>query len=303
MKYFLHSPASACSANRTIVLVSSKMAAVASQAGIKRKRGDNIQNIPRKSRKNSSNDDDESATPENESAIETVKSANKHTKKERKSNRSSRIHSLKKLLARDTLPSNIRQEKERELAALEYDQAKHKSKKQDKKVLEKYHYVRFVERQKAEKRLKQLRKLLQDEEEEKKVELEKDIHEMEVNRNYAIYAPLHRKYVSVFVKSKGRNEEDVANITGKPSMWHEVEEAMHEGQSALEALRDGKRRTNTAGDVELQNADTVKSQTRKEPKKYGKIKAGVQRAEDRSASFVAADVSDDEMSDGGFFQR
>lgn len=278
------------------------MAAVASNVGMKRKRDGDVQSLPRKVRKNSSNDDEEkSEISEVDSPGDVVKPTSKHTKKERKKNRSSRIHSLKKLLTRDTLPSNIRQEKERELAALEYDQAKHKSKKQDKKVLEKYHYVRFVERQKAEKRLKQLQKLLQHDDGEKKAEIERDIHEMEVNRNYAIYAPLHQKYVSVFVKSKGRSNDGKSETTDKPSMWFEVKTAMEEGQTALEALRDGQRRTVTVeNDVELQDE---RMQAVKKTTKQSKVASRNQHADSRGTKPVEASTSDDEMSDGGFFQR
>lgn len=284
------------------------MAAVASHAGAKRKRGDNVQNVPKKMKKTDS-DDGESPTPDTEGAsgLEISKISTKHTKKERKTNRSSRIHSLKKLLSRDTLPSNVRQDKERELSALEYDQAKHKSRKQDKKILEKYHYVRFVERQKAEKRLKQLQKSLQDEEDEGKSRIDQDIHVMEVNRNYAIYAPLHEKYVSVFVKSKGKKTKDATEESkDRPEMWYEVEAAMQEGQSALEALRDGKRRLNLKDTEAVQSQKTltdVKLKLRTKKNNSNGKQLDQQREDITTGQIVESDASEDDMSDGGFFQR
>lgn len=286
----------------------SAMAAVASHAGAKRKRGDNVQNVPKKMKKTDS-DDGESPTPDTEGAsgLEISKISTKHTKKERKTNRSSRIHSLKKLLSRDTLPSNVRQDKERELSALEYDQAKHKSRKQDKKILEKYHYVRFVERQKAEKRLKQLQKSLQDEEDEGKSRIDQDIHVMEVNRNYAIYAPLHEKYVSVFVKSKGKKTKDATEESkDRPEMWYEVEAAMQEGQSALEALRDGKRRLNLKDTEAVQSQKTltdVKLKLRTKKNNSNGKQLDQQREDITTGQIVESDASEDDMSDGGFFQR
>ncbi|KAK5071976.1 rRNA-processing protein efg1 [Lithohypha guttulata] len=236
----------------------------------------------------------------------SLRAPTKHTKQERKKNRSSRIHSLRKLLARSSLPSTIRQEKERELAALLHDQGKAQQKKQAKKVLEKYHYVRFIERQKAEKRLKQLRKQAQAEGEDE--ELSKKIHEMEVSRNYAIYAPLDQKYVSVFVpKTQGDEEEENVSqdpATRKPEMWHVVRELMAQGQSQLEALRDGstkEKRVMSDEDNNVQHsagrsAEKLDRRKRKLPSQH--------LAGDKKGQHQAIETSDDEdVIDGGFFER
>lgn len=189
----------------------------------------------------------------------------KHTKKERRQNPSTRIHSLKKLLRNPSLPSNIRQDRERELEALLHSQQKNTASKSDKKMLSKYHYVRFLERRKAEKLLKNLRKRIADLEAKTRTnrgeemlsgdnstresdsdeatsttmtDLKSKAHEAEVSLNYALYAPLGEKYISVFVDSSDGDTGD--GTTSKPQMWYRIEEAMEGGKDALEALRDGK---------------------------------------------------------------
>lgn len=154
--------------------------------------------------------------------------ASTHTRRDRKNNRSSRIHSLRNLLGRGGLPPNIQQEKERELASLLFDQEKDRVAKGGKKILEKYHKVRFFERKKAERNLKRLQKErdtlqktttpatdadgdvdLDAEDESMQArqaqkarlrQLEKEIHCAEVDLQYTLYSPLKEKYISLFVE-------------------------------------------------------------------------------------------------------
>lgn len=68
---------------------------------------------------------------------------------------SDKIHSLRRLLDKATnLPADVRQEKERELAGYLHDQALGKKGKDRRNMVGKYHFVRFMERRKAERRLK-----------------------------------------------------------------------------------------------------------------------------------------------------
>lgn len=239
-----------------------------------------------------------------------VRSSNKHTKKERKQNRSTRIHSLKKQLARGTLPSTIQQEKERELAALIHEQTKTASKQQAKKTLEKYHYVRFLERRKAEKKLKRLRK--QQETHGDSTELSNTIHEMEVNLNYTIYAPLGEKYVSLFV-SENEVQPDDKRIKGeklqhRPATWYAVESAMLHGEAELEALREGRNVSQAQTDLSNEEANLRHKQS---PSKAGKdSNRDSSRIHTRKAQKVDSHLevegdasSDSDEIDGGFFER
>jgi len=270
----------------------------------KRKRGDDTAKPVKKPR---SSEEQSSASEEPSRDDESPRPTNRHTKKERKQNRSTRIHSLRKQLARGSLPSTVQQEKERELAALLHEQEKTKTSKEAKKTLEKYHYVRFVERQKAEKRLKQLRKQLQTKPEDE--ELSRQIHEMEVNRNYAIYAPLDQKYISVFApkSEKGRGKhEDLQDHTGsKPPMWEVVAQTMARGQSALEALREGKARAAASqqkSNPELNDAESGLS-SKKQKHSAKDAKGAVTGTNRKGAAPEVEVVTDDDMSDGGFFDR
>lgn len=268
-----------------------------------------------------------------------MRSAVTKTKHERETNRSTRIHSLRNLLARGTLPGTVRQEKERELAALLLDQKKAQLAQATRKNLQRYHFVRFVERQKAERTLKKLVKLKESsshsDNEAYKKKLEKSIHEAEVDLNYTKYAPLGEKYISLFVQEENDKhkhktqmkkksyailteeqreelqlfEDELANIvrtaTGtKPPMWYEVEKYMSEGQEKLEALREGKL---SAGNKLAKELATVGG------KDLAALRSSTAQPVESRPSWLdddgmidPADLDsddDEEMSDGGFFER
>ena len=83
-------------------------------------------------------------------------------------NLSRNIHSLSRLLAHpySNMPADVRQEKERELEGYIMDQQRQTKEARKRKVFShpnvgRYHFVRFIERKKAEKNLKNLLKLQQ----------------------------------------------------------------------------------------------------------------------------------------------
>lgn len=271
----------------------------------KRKSDHGTRSFARKVRKTS-----EEPTSESQEAVVDADSdgrPNRRSKKERKQNPSTRIHSLRKLLARDSLPSTVRQEKERELAALVHDQERDRSKKQAKKILEKYHYVRFVERQKAEKKLKQLRKQLANGDDDGTIAAR--LQEMEVNRNYAIYAPLNQKYISLFAsKTDGGGEDEMDGRQTKPSTWFLVREAMKDGQTALEALRESKSAasaSNEATDSGVPGRGPTGRALKQRKTGSSESHEGLQAARrpDSEAAPSTEDASEEDMSDGGFFER
>jgi rRNA-processing protein Efg1 len=72
---------------------------------------------------------------------------------------SDRIHSLRRLLAKaKDMPADIRQEKERELQGYVTDQQRSQAKREKNALVSRYHFVRFMERKKASRHLKQLEK-------------------------------------------------------------------------------------------------------------------------------------------------
>ncbi|ETN45983.1 uncharacterized protein HMPREF1541_00165 [Cyphellophora europaea CBS 101466] len=172
---------------------------------------------------------------------------NAHTTRSRKSNPSTRIRSLRKQLAHAsaaTLPANILMEKERELQYLIDTQAQAKSSgragrpagtgvngakvakrgTKEKKMLGKYHMVRFFERKKAERELKKARKAVaaleaeaegglgemddkeasaSDKKHRSMKELADEVRARETDLLYCIYAPLGEKYISLFAGTAG----------------------------------------------------------------------------------------------------
>lgn len=257
------------------------------------------------------------------------RSAVKKTKHARTTNPSTRIHSLKKLLnGSSNLPMTVRQEKERELAALLLDQEKKRILEDGRKNLQKYHFVRFIERQKSERALKKLiqRRNNSDEQDDAaKEQLEKQIHETEVDLNYAKYSPLGEKYISLLPNTDKRrgnlpmasedsallNSEEADNLLNfedeqsnllrsasgaKPPMWYQVEACMREGQSKLEALRDGKLNAGAKLDKEL-TAVGSKAEA------ASRLVHDPFLAEEDMIDPADLDSDDENMSDGGFFER
>jgi rRNA-processing protein Efg1 len=72
---------------------------------------------------------------------------------------SDKIHSLRRQLEKATeMPADIRQEKERELQGYIADQERRRANREKNVVTSRYHFVRFLERKKAERKLRKLEK-------------------------------------------------------------------------------------------------------------------------------------------------
>jgi rRNA-processing protein Efg1 len=167
------------------------------------------------------------STGANDEPIQPFKT---HTRNDRKTNRSSRIHSIRNLLARGDLPPNIKIEKEREIAGLLFDQQKDKLAKETAQMITKYHKIRFFERRKAERNLRRLTKqrdvventqksldehrngiggYSEDRQEasasktEREAQLkpiDQQIREARIDLSYTLYSPLTEKYISLFAE-------------------------------------------------------------------------------------------------------
>lgn len=77
-----------------------------------------------------------------------------------KDNRSKKIRDLKRLLQLDSIPETTRNEKERALAALESEKQSSANSREVLKMTQKYKMVKFVEHQKAVRRLSKAKKSL-----------------------------------------------------------------------------------------------------------------------------------------------
>ncbi len=102
----------------------------------------------------------------------------------------------------------------------------------------------LIERQKATRQLKKLRKrLLEAQSEEEATIIKAKMHVAEVDLNYTQYYPLYQRYISLYPQ-KDSNEseprppdEHNEDTTEKPPMWAEVEKRMADG--TLNQLRNG----------------------------------------------------------------
>ncbi|UPX12945.1 uncharacterized protein EKO05_0003477 [Ascochyta rabiei] len=235
-----------------------------------------------------------------------------------------RIRDLKRLLAHvDNVPkhkmsASSRIERERELEACEHELEEKTTKAREseyrKKIIGKYHQVRFFDRQKATRVLKRLKKeLAAAKDDEEKIALQKKLHNAEVDVNYAISYPLMKPYSSLYptakkAKSKIAETDDSDEAKAKPEeidgpkgdimVWKMVEQAMEEG--TLEALRNSKSREDIPGAPPKKGKPAKANATKDaQPKKtYPPLVVPANRREARAAAREA----EDEDSDGGFFE-
>ncbi|WPK24422.1 hypothetical protein PUMCH_001696 [Australozyma saopauloensis] len=113
-----------------------------------------------------------------------------------------KIKSIEGLLQRDNLPADVRIEKERALKALQADLKNTLFKLKTQKRAKKYHMVRFFERKKALRKLKQAKKAL---DEATETAVKKDIkkarramHHCQVDVAYVFMFPKSEKYISLY---------------------------------------------------------------------------------------------------------
>lgn len=103
-----------------------------------------------------------------------------------------------------------------------------------------------TERKKAERLAKQLKRQLNETEDEAEIaRLKADLHIAEVDLDYALYHPHMETYISLYPKSKDEaTEKDEKSSaahhlhSSRPPMWTTIEKARQEGQKALEKIRD-----------------------------------------------------------------
>lgn len=125
-----------------------------------------------------------------------------------------KIRDIKRLLAKDKLPSDMRVANERALKTLELNLKDHSSVKRHQKIQKKYHMVRFFERKKAIRRYKKAKRELSESEkkfhdetltEEEKSELRNILkkqrsilHHASVDFAYVLNYPTNIKYISLY---------------------------------------------------------------------------------------------------------
>ncbi|KAF2200067.1 hypothetical protein GQ43DRAFT_456712 [Delitschia confertaspora ATCC 74209] len=255
----------------------------------------------------------------------------------------SRIRDLRRLLDHANndpdykFPANVRIERERELEACEHELAEKRAAAKEaetrKKMIGKYHQVRFFDRQKATRILKKLRRdlasLPQSESPDQTQDalLEK-IHNAEVDLNYALFYPLMKPYSSLYPRSKpskpessepdamdvdaaAAKKEEESGPKGDPEMWRAIAKAMEEGQSSLDALRNWKPEREIVAapasrprENKREKKDGAEGRPRVEKeKKPARDEVPKNRRERRAGRDIMSKKEEsEEDSDGGFFE-
>lgn len=177
-----------------------------------------------------------------------------------------RARDIERRFARgDQLPADVQRNLERELVHCkkQIEDLQHKKKRNE--MISKYHKVRFfgtlqikrvleslanryyvtTERQKAERLRKQLKKRLDKaDDSEEKASIEKELHIADVDWYYTRYYPFMEPYISLYPAGKTKEESADKPIarralhSERPPVWKEIEEAMEEGQKALETIQE-----------------------------------------------------------------
>lgn len=172
--------------------------------------------------------------------------------------------------------------------------------------------VRFFDRKKAERRLKQATKALracEDTEEHKK--LEEDVHTAQIDLNYTKYYPLAQTYSALYPTRKGEDgkqhgdeEKTQAGVRGNPDMWKEVEQATKDGERKLEDLRhriDWDRIRTTTLTVRPKPAPITTPNVDGDNESEGGVRLDSKRKKGSPEGFQKDTHMEDDDSDGGFF--
>ncbi|UNI14343.1 rRNA-processing protein efg1 [Purpureocillium takamizusanense] len=161
-----------------------------------------------------------------------------------------RVRNIQRLLqSKADLPANVRNDLERELAALRSDVADRAFQKKRSAMIAKYHMVRFFERKKASRLVKQLRRQIEaDPNGDDAASLKEQLHVAEVDEAYTLYHPHIEPYISLYGNAKPADGDDetadkapaakLALKAERPPMWAEVEKTMEQGLEALQRLRE-----------------------------------------------------------------
>jgi len=120
------------------------------------------------------------------------------------------LRQTRRLLAKDNLAADVRVGTERRIKSLEADLAKAELAKKERTLAVRYHKVKFFERQKVVRKLKQAKKNLASvsANDPRKKEIESSIFELRLDLNYILHYPKTKKYISLFppeVRQGGSN--------------------------------------------------------------------------------------------------
>ncbi|KAG2037888.1 hypothetical protein BDR03DRAFT_955783 [Suillus americanus] len=110
----------------------------------------------------------------------------------------SSLRQTRRFLAKENLAANVRVETERRLKALEADLARAEVARKERTYAMKYHKVKFFERQKVVRRIKQVKRDLTSTQGKEREKLDGELEGLRVDLNYILHYPRTKKYISLF---------------------------------------------------------------------------------------------------------
>ncbi|KAA1476950.1 hypothetical protein DENSPDRAFT_758160, partial [Dentipellis sp. KUC8613] len=156
----------------------------------------------------------------------------------------SALRQARRLLAKDALAANVRVETERRVKALEADLAKAEAAGKERTLAVRYHKIKFFDRQKLVRKIKQTKKQLEasDLTSKSRKSLEATLFELRVDLNYVTNYPKTEKYISLF-PPEVRQGSSAEPVHAAPSADKSATDAKRE------ELRDWIRKRMQAGEL------------------------------------------------------
>jgi len=125
----------------------------------------------------------------------------------------SSLRQTRRLLSKESLAANVRVETERRLKALEADLARAETSRKERTYAIKYHKVKFFERQKLVRKIKQVKRDLTSAQGKEGERLEGVLEGLRVDLNYVLHYPRTKKYISLFPPEKRQPQVDSISTT------------------------------------------------------------------------------------------
>lgn len=163
-----------------------------------------------------------------------------------------KIRDIERLLRRDNIGADTRLENERALKALKVELEEAHARLNEREMAKKYHMVRFFERKKALRKLKQatkdLKKLEDDNAEKKELKKARRVlKHAQIDMAYVLLFPKNEKYLSLYPNA---NESSEAQTNPKAKKGaQETEEARRNRRKEMETLIDEDKLPFTFDDV------------------------------------------------------
>ncbi|KAF8470542.1 hypothetical protein BDZ91DRAFT_840726 [Kalaharituber pfeilii] len=217
-----------------------------------------------------------------------------------------KIRDLTRLLARTnpsasdsshgSLPSTVRQQNERALEAYKHELALAQKAQKENRMRDRYRMVRFFERQKATRKLRQVERDFNSNSNPSQKDNDR-LLAARVDLSYTLYFPLDRKYISLYKSSAAdpkteKMKEDIradirarmlAGTLGKRTMIdQQIEDEEQSGRSNDEGSQDQSNNQSGASQTEKNSTSTKQKGERKEKKSKGKV--GSQTIRKRTSS-------------------